>query len=147
MEKLKLLRNLDKATDKAAVLTIKAGLTPDLSKKYTLINDVYVKKNNNGYYDIMNLHKEAIYKNISLFDIAITIAQKYTNGDRYSIRKILFLENKFFKHYTDMLHYLNCMKIAKKNKDYERLAILEDKFQTSELIAKNIRDTISTLKD
>lgn len=56
------------------------------------------------------------------------------------------LEEKFSKHHTDMLHYLNCLKGAKKNRDLERMAILEDKFQVSEMLAKQARDSILNFK-
>jgi hypothetical protein len=38
------------------------------------------------------------------------------------------------------------MKTAKKRKDTERMAILEDKFQSAEMRAKDMRDKISNFK-
>jgi len=45
-----------------------------------------------------------------------------------------------------MLNYLSCLKGAKKKHDIERMAILEDKFQVAETLAKSARDSITNFK-
>ena len=45
-----------------------------------------------------------------------------------------------------MIHYLNCLKGARKRRDIERMAILEDKFQIAEILAKHARNGIAVFK-
>lgn len=142
---MNLVDRLDKATDKVVEMAIKNCEPLSVSKKSTLIGNVSIEKNDTGY-DIVALNKNRLYKNISLFDIAVTIAQKYNNGEVSSIRKILVLEDKYSKHHVDMIHYLNCLKSAKQKHDLERMAILEDKFQEAEILAKMARNEISKFK-
>ncbi len=116
-----------------------------VSKKSVLIGNVCIEKNDVGY-DIVSLNRHKLYENISVFDIAVTIAQRHNSGESSVIRKILILEERFNKHHTDMIHYLNCLRSARKNHDIERMAILEDKFQTAEILAKSTRNEISSFK-
>lgn len=141
-----LLEQLDKATHRAATFAIRRGFPVPLSKNSSLVGNAFVEKNSKGLYDVLGIDKSIIYEDISVFDVAVIIAQRYCSGELSSIKQILYLEHKFAKHHTDMLHYLHCMKAAKKNNDTERLAILEDKFQTAEAMAKDTRDRLSTFK-
>ena len=45
-----------------------------------------------------------------------------------------------------MTHYLHCFKGAKKRKDYDRMAVLEDRFRMSEMAAKSVKDKLHTYK-
>ena len=82
-----------------------------------------------------------------MFCEAIIIREVYNIiGNMSSLNKGSLLENKFSKYHTDMIHYLHCLKGAKKRHDIERMAILEDKFQVSETLAGSIRDRISVFK-
>ena len=117
-----------------------------MSKRSTLIGNVFVEKNVKGFYDVLKFDRSLLYGDISVFDVAIIIAQRYNAGETSAIKKVLYLEERFSKHHTDMIHYLHCMKGAKKNHDNERMAILEDKFQVSESLAKITRDKISVFK-
>lgn len=103
-------------------------------------------KNKLGLYDVVKPPDNHLYENISVFDVAVIIAQRYNAGETSIIKKILILEDRFTKHHNDMIHYLNCLKGAKKRRDIERMAILEDKFQVAEILAKNARDSISIFK-
>lgn len=141
-----LLEKLDRATDRAAGMAISCGIPIPVSNKASLINNLLVEKNKNGFYDVKTLDRKILYENISVFDVAVIVAQRYATGETSVIKHVLALENKFSKHHTDMVHYLHCMKSAKKNHDSERLAILEDRFQISEQMAKNTRDKISNFK-
>ena len=141
-----LLEKLDRASDRAASVAISRGYPLKISKKSTLIGNTFIEKNTDGLYDIFSLNRTKLYKDISVFDIAVIIAQRYNTGEFLTIKKVLTLEEQFSKHHTDMIHYLNCLKGAKKHKDIERMAILEDKFQVSELLAKRIRNSILIFK-
>lgn len=145
MNRLVLLDKLDKATDRGAQLAISKGYPIRMSKKTTLIGNIFIEKNAAGLYDIVS-NKKAIYKNIAIFDIAVIIAQRYNSGESGAIKKVLDLEEQFTKYHTDMIHYLNCLKGAQKKHDIERMAILEDKFQVAEILAKKARDSISIFK-
>lgn len=145
-ERLSLLDKLDKATDRAASFAISKGYPIRISKKSTLIGNTSVEKNANGLYDVISPNKTLMYENISVFDVAVILAQRYNSGETSVIKKVLALEEKFEKHHTDMVHYLNCLKGARKRHDIERMAILEDKFQTAEMLAKSARDGISIFK-
>ena len=140
-----LLEKLDQATDRAAIVAMQRGLPLGISKKSVLIGNLVIEKNTNGLYDIIKANRNILYRDISVFDVAIIVAQRYNSGEYSTIREVLNLEKQFVKYHTDMTHYLHCMKTAKK-KDYERLAILEDKFQIAELHAKNIKDQLAHFK-
>ncbi len=146
MDRAALLDKLDKATDRSAHLAINRGMPLRITRNSTLIGNTFVEKNIVGLYNVISPNNVIIYENISVFDIAVIIAQRYNSGESAIINAVLVLEERFAKHHTDMIHYLNCLKGAKKRHDIERMAILEDKFQIAELSAKNARDSISIFK-
>lgn len=142
MNRAELLEKLNKATDKAASLAIQKGIPIPKQSNSTWVGKTLIKKNKLDFYDIYTLENSILYKDIITFDIATIIAQKFTDGQLHTIEGVLELEKTYAKHRTDMLHYLHCMKAAKKRRDYDTLAILEDKFQLSEQRAKNVRHEI-----
>lgn len=146
MERQVLLDKLGKATDRAALFAIHRGFPVPLSDTTVLVGNALIEKNKNNSFDVVGIDRTPLYANISIFDIAVIIAQKYSIGEHTSIKNILFLEDKYEKYHTDMIHYLNCMKSAKKQNDTERLSILEDKFQIAEMIAKDTRDKLAKYK-
>lgn len=146
IEKDILLEKLNTALDRATLISIQKGLPISLSKKISLVGNFCVEKNENGFYNVITLDRSIIFENISAFDIAVILAQKYNSGDMKSISEVLELEKKFSKHHVDMIHYLACMKQCKRKNNFEKLSILEDKFQTSELQAKNIKDKLASFK-
>lgn len=146
MNRPDLLDKLNRATDRAATVVIARGFPIQVSSKSTLIGNTVVTRNGLGLYDIVKAPDKKLYENISVFDVAIIIAQKYNSGEFSAIRKILMLEQKYSKHHMDMVHYLNCLKGAQKRRDIERMSILEDKFQVAEILAKHARDSISIFK-
>lgn len=146
MPRTDLLDKLDRATSRAVTTVIGRGIPLTVSKNSTLVGNLFVQKNQKGFYNVLTLDKRILYEDISLFDIAIILAQRHADGDISVVRRVLVLEERYSKYQTDMLHYLNCLKTAKKNHDLERMAILEDKFQVSESLAKSIRDSISFFK-
>lgn len=145
MDRSELLANLDKATDKAATLVLQRGLSVPVVKNSVLIGDVSIEKNSIGY-NVITRDRSRIYENITVFDVAVIVAQRYNTGEISIIRKVLFLEDRFSKYHMDMIHYLHCMKNAKKQNNHERMAILEDKFQLAEQLARDVRDKISSFK-
>lgn len=145
-EKKELLDKLDRATDRAATVAISRAFPVPLSKKSSLVGNTFVEKNKNGSYDVLGFDRRPLYEDISVFDVAVIVAQRYCTGELNTIKKVLYLENRFAKYHTDMLHYLHCMHSAKKNNDTERLAILEDKFQIAESLAKDTRDRLAIFK-
>jgi hypothetical protein len=146
MDRPGLIDKLDRATERAASMAISRGYPMRMSKKSTLVGNTFVEKNNNGLYDVILPNRDKLYENISVFDVAVIIAQRYNSGDTSTIKKVLSLEDRYAKYHNDMLHYLNCLKGAKKKHDIERMAILEDKFQVAETLAKDVRDSISNFK-
>jgi hypothetical protein len=146
MNRSALLNKLDKATEKAASFAISRGDPIRMSRRSTLIGNTFVEKNNNGLYDVILPNKTILYKDLSVFDVAVIIAQRYNSGEQSIIKKVLSQEEIYLKHHNDMLHYLNCLKSAKKRHDIERMAILEDKFQVAEMLARNARNSISIFK-
>lgn len=146
MNRPDLLEKLNKATDRAATLAIQSGIPIPRHTNSAWVGKTLIKKNKSGFYDIYKLDNTLLYKDISAFDIATIIAQRYSDNQFTSIKKVLVLENTYSKYRTDMLHYLHCMKAAKKNRDYNTLYILEDKFQIAEQHAKNARRSICFYK-
>ena len=144
--RIALLDKLDRATSRAASFAINRGFPIPMSKKTTLIGNTFVEKNTNGLYNIVSPDKTILYEDISIFDIAVIVAQRYNSGEPAAIKKVLALEERFAKYHTDMIHYLDCLKGANKRHDIERMAILEDKFQVAEILAKKARDSISIFK-
>lgn len=146
MDKPALLEQLDEATDKAAAYAIQRGMPMKLSSKSVMIGNTFVEKNVRGAYDVLGYNKTVLFEDISVFDVAVIVAQRYNANESGVIKQVLTLEEKFSKYHSDMIHYLHCMKSAKKKQDSERMAILEDKFQVAEQLAKNTRDRISVFK-
>jgi len=146
MDRPELIDKLDKATERAASMAISRGNPIRMSKKSTLVGNTFVEKNNDGFYDVILPNKDKLYEDLSVFDVAVIIAQRYNSGDTSTIKKVLSLEGRYAKYHNDMLHYLNCLKGAKKKHDIERMAILEDKFQVAETLAKGARDSITNFK-
>jgi hypothetical protein len=146
IDRIGLLDKLDRVTDRAAAYAIRRGMPVQLSKKSILIGNTFIEKNNTGAYNVLGVDRSILYKDISVFDVAVIVAQKYNEHELGTIKKVLSLEERFSKYHTDMIHYLRCMKSAKKKNDTERMAILEDKFQLAEQFAKDIRDRISVFK-
>ncbi len=146
MKRSALIDTLDRATDKAASLAIERGLPIPGSNSKTWIGKACVKKNTLGYYDVMSLDQLVLFENIIVFDVATIVAQRYTRKEFRTIDKVLLLENKYSKHYNDMMHYLHCIKGAKTRKDYVTVSILEDKFQLAEQRAKIIKNDIAIFK-
>lgn len=145
MKRAALLDGLDRATDSATVYAIQRGLPLAINKKSTIIGSLLIQKNDDNLYDILDSDKNVLFKNISGYDVAVIISQRYNSGERAIIKEVLDLEHRFVKFHTDMIHYLHCMKNAKK-KDSLRLAILEDKFQIAEAYARSIKDKIASFK-
>ena len=141
-----LINKLDRATERAASMAISRGYPIRMSKKSTLIGNTFVEKNSNGFYDVILPNKEKLYKDLYVFDVAVIIAQRHNSGEMSTIKKVLSLEERYSKYHNDMMHYLSCLKGARKNHDIERMAILEDKFQVAETLAKGARDGISIFK-
>ena len=146
MDRSVLIDKLDRATERAASMAISRGYPIRVSKKSTLIGNTFVEKNSDGFYDVILPNKDKLYKDISVFDVAVIIAQRYNSGETSIIKKILILEERYSKYHNDMLNYLSCLKGAKKKHDIERMAILEDKFQVAETLAKSARDSITNFK-
>jgi hypothetical protein len=146
MDKTGLLDKLDRATDKAVSVALVRGIPLPVSKKSTMIGTTLIRKNSKGFYDVLSLDGKLLYGDISVFDVAIIVAQRHNAGETGTIKKVLYLEQKYSKHHSDMLTYLHCLKGAKKKNDTERMAILEDKFQIAEMFAKDVRDHITLFK-
>lgn len=146
MDRPDLLEKLDKATDKAASFAIQRGMPIQMSKKSVMIGDALIEKNERGTYDVLSFDKSMLYENISVFDVAVIVAQRHNHRETGVIKQVLTLEERFSKYHNDMIHYLHCMKSAKKKQDVDRMAILEDKFQLAEQKAKDTRDSISVFK-
>lgn len=146
MNKDTLLERLDNATDRAAAYAIQRGSPISVNKKSVIVGSTVIEKNSYGTYNVLSFDRRVLFEDISVFDVAVIIAQRYNRHEDSVIGQVLWLEEKFSKYHTDMLHYLNCMKLAKKKDDLGRLAILEDKFQMAEISARNTRDRISAFK-
>ena len=140
-----MLSRLDEVTDKAASIAIRESM-PIPGKKGVYIGTVVIEKNKKGFYDLSNVNGGLLFEDISVFDVAIIIAQRYNNEEYGAIKRVLELEEMYAKNHTEMIYFLHCYKGARKKKDYGRMAILEDKFATSETKAKIARDRISFFK-
>lgn len=146
MGRTELLDKLDRVTDRAASFAIRSGIPIPLNKKSILICNLFIEKNKLGMYDIITKDRKKLFQDITVFDVAVIIAQRYNNGQLFIIKQVLHLQDRFTKHRTDMVHYLHCLKSARAKNDTERMAILEDKFQVSEMFARTMRDRIAIFK-
>lgn len=140
--KARVLSKLDQAVKKAADLAIRDGVPISINDKITLVGSVYLRKNQDETYDILKLNKNCLYTDINLKEVAVIIAQKYNNDDRSNIKTLLYLDEKYSKYHSDLIHYLHCLKSAKRSQDWERSSILEDKFYEAELMVRSIKDQI-----
>ena len=146
MNRLGLISRLNKATDRAAAFALQRQSPMKVSKGLVLIGSASIEKNDQGTYDVFASDKSVLYEDISVFDVALIVAQRYNDRDTSVIKQVITLERNFSKYHNDMVHYLHCMASAKKKKDSERMSILEDKFQLAEQRARDIRDSISVFK-
>jgi hypothetical protein len=146
MDRTAVIDTLDKATDRAAEFAIQRGMPISVSKKAVLIGTTLVEKNASGFYNVLSIDRKVLYQDIFVFDVAVIIAQRHSNGEHSTVKKVLYLEERFSKYHNDMTHYLHGYRGAKKRNDFERMCILEDKFQVTELLAKATRDCISLFK-
>jgi hypothetical protein len=146
MDRSKLIDNLDKATDKAASNAIESGFPIHNTTSSAWVGKTFIKKNRNGFYDIFSLDKKVLFKDITVFDVATIIAQRYTSGELRTVERVVKLESEYSTYRTNMMHYLHCIQGAKSRKDYDTMAILEDKFQMAEIRAKRIRNDIAIFK-
>lgn len=146
MDRTAIIDTLDKATDRAATFAIQRGLPISISKKSVLIGNTLVEKNASGFYDVLSTDRKVLYQDISVFDVAVIVAQRHSDGEYSTVKKVIYLEERFSKYHNDMMHYLHGYRGAKKRNDIDRMCILEDKFQVAELLAKATRDCISIFK-
>lgn len=146
MNKKALLDKLAKVVDKAASIAVQRGTPIKIKQTDILVSNAVVRKNNDGLYDIIAADKNIVYKNIPVLDVATIVAHRYSLGQLRSIEKILDIGNNYAKYCADMLHYLHCMKGAKKRKDYVSMDILEDKYQIAEYRAKRLKQDIQSFK-
>lgn len=140
-----LVDKLNRATDKAVSVARQKCLPIHIDKNTTLIDDIVVAKTVTGLYSVRSC-SGIMYTDISSRDIAIIIAQRYKSKEMGVIRKIISLEKEYSKHKQDMMHYLNSLKKASKKNDDCRIAILEDRFYTSEYRAKLVKNKILVYK-
>lgn len=140
------IQQLDKATTKATSLVIKQPFPIAITKNKVIVGDLCIIKNKFGSYDILTKNYTKLYSSVYLFEVAVILAQSYIMDDMSMIKKVLMLQEQLEKHHIDMIHYLHCMKSAKKRRDIERMMILEDKFQVAESYARGIKDKISSIK-
>jgi hypothetical protein len=145
-DRSRLLVVFNDALNQAASIAIKNGDPIKRSKNSTFIGTTIVEKNANGYYDVRSIDKSALYEDISVFDVALIIAQRHSAGEHGIIKQVLALEDRYSKYHNDMVHYLHCFKAAKKKNDIEKMCILEDKFQVAESLAKMTKDKIGSFK-
>ena len=146
MDRKQLIDNLDRATDKAASNAIESGFPIPSTPSSAWVGKTFIKKNHNGFYDIFSLDKKQLYKDIATFDIATIISQRYTSGEFKTLDRVIKLEDEYSRNRTNMMHYLHCMQGAKSRKDFDTMAILEDKFQMAENRAKKTRNDIAIFK-
>lgn len=141
-----ILDKLDRITNAAAIAISGSGSPLCLSRDACFVGNFAVKKNKNDLYDITTIGGLSLYSDISSFDIAVMIAQRYRSGEKSSVNKILSIEKLHAKYYLDAVHYRRCLKLAKANKELERVYILEDKIQNASAMLKNIRQQLEVFK-
>lgn len=136
----------DNAIEQAIRIAMQKNTPFVASKKNTIVGKYIVHKNDNDYYDIKDITtKMILYKDLSLYDSAIMIAQRQEKG-RSLITDILKIDEDYAKHRIDMNHYLNCYKIAKQRNDIPRMSVLEDKFRISDQLSKLVKKRLSKFK-
>lgn len=141
-----LLDKFDKATDRAVKIALEKCIPLPVSKKVSLVGNFIIEKQQDGDFTIRAKDQSVLYINISSYDIAVIICQRISSGENSVVLKILELDKNYQRYRSEMLHYLSCMRGATKRADYTRMAILEDKFQMSEIMAKKIKKSISFFK-
>ena len=146
LDRAVILDRLDKATCRAATFVVQRGVPISIPRKGIFIGSVLIEKNANGFFDILDANENILYPDISLFDVAIIVAQRHSAGEYSVVKKVMYLDERFSKYRNDMTHYLHGIRGAKKYHDIERMCILEDKFQVAEVFAKSVRDCISFFK-
>jgi len=145
-DKPKFLEAFDDALNRATSIAIKNADPIKKNKNSTYVGTTIVEKNENGLYDVRFINQAILFENLSSFDVAMIVAQRYNTNEHNVIKQVLALDEKYSKYHTDMIHYLHCFKSAKKRNDVEKMCILEDKFQVAEGLAKLTKDRIGFFK-
>jgi hypothetical protein len=146
-DKEKLLSLFDNAIEKATHTTMQNSEPIITANKDTFVGLFLVHKKIDNCYEIReSASKKPLYKDIYLYEAAISIAQRLSKGITNSISEILKIDKDYSKHRNDMVHYLHCYKVAIQKKDIEKMSILEDKFQMSEQLSKLIKNRMSKFK-
>lgn len=141
-----LVDRLDVATSRAIELARKSGLPLRIDKKVTLVGNFFINKNSNDLYDILDFSKKVVAPDVSCHDTAVTVCQRLTVNEHITADKILKLDQRYSLYRTEMIIFLHCIKGARKNKEYDRIAVLEDKFANVELMARAIKNDIGLFK-
>lgn len=145
-DKPKFLEAFDDALNRATTIAIKNADPIKKNKNTTYVGTTIIEKNDNGFYDLKFLNHTPLFENLSSFEVAMIVAQRYNTSEHGVIKQVLALDEKYSKYHTDMIHYLHCFKAAKKKNDVEKMCILEDKFQVAEGLAKLTKDKIAFFK-
>jgi hypothetical protein len=136
----KLLSSLVDAVNKTARIIATNNEISLLNKKQ-VINNLTVEIDNNGFYSINNT-SQIIYKNITLLDSAIIIAQRYNKKQNNIINDVIELDKEYSKYCIEMIHYFRCYKRYKKSNDSQRMYILEDRYQLAYQNASMVKQKI-----
>lgn len=140
INKVQLAKKLNTAVDR--VIREKKPIV--ISAGCTLVGEMSVEKNTNGFCikksgKIMNN-----YADIYLYESAVLVARYFSNINM--VKEILEIDKNYKKCHCNMLHYIACYKGAKAINDEQRMMILEDKFQLSEQLATDARCKLSKFK-
>tara|TARA_B100000902_G_scaffold399169_1_gene468763 strand:- start:415 stop:903 length:489 start_codon:yes stop_codon:yes gene_type:complete len=109
----------------------------------------YIKKNRDGYYDIVNLHnpKRVYYKDIGNFKIAVAIAIYLGNNAEFNEDELLKADNDYLRWYNEIRIFKYQLKVAEQQGNEMRIDMFEARIDQYTPKYNNAKQQVDLLLD
>lgn len=110
---------------------------------------LWVKRNDNGFYDIRNLHnpKKVYHKDIGAHKLAMAITIYEGFGAKYNLVSIQKLDNMYLHHANNITIYNYHINVAQKAGDEVKEHIIRSRVDHHEIALNSIRKDINYVLD
>ena len=109
----------------------------------------FIKKNQDGWYDIRNLHNSRIvyYKGIASHKIAVAIAIYLGMDTRFSEQDLLDADHKYLHYYNEIRFLKHGLNVALERDDVVKIDLYNARIQEYQPKFENVKQHISLLLD
>lgn len=88
---------------------------------------------------------ESVFERVYLLEAALLLAKYLNTNNSQKIKRIIELENRYAKNYTDMVYFSEAHKHARSTGDYERMAVTEDRYVLAKHDAQGAKEALKVL--